>query len=407
MKLCFIIIDGLGDGFKDSILEEAYKPNLDELASKSKCGLVMPIKGIAPQSDAAIFSLFGYDITKNYPGRGAIEVIGANLNMKKGFLAMRTNFATIEGNDVWNAKLIDRRCGRTLTTNEAKELEKVVNKCVDIGKPFIFKCTVEHRGVLIIKDKFSEPVTNTDGAYKRVGNISVVSKHGIIKAKGKGSEYVNRFVEESFRVLNEHEVNKQRVKKKLLPANVILTRDASVDLPHFELINIKTNKTWGAVVGMPLEKGIANTLGMHVYEFDYPEIKTFDVYKHLYDSLKMEISQALNYFKHPKEDAVWLHFKELDIPGHDGNREEKIKMLEFLDKKFFSIFIEKLEEMDIRVIVTSDHATPCTKRKHTSDAVPVIVYGNGKDNVKCFSENFCKNGSLKILEGKDIIRFLR
>ncbi len=405
MQLCFIILDGAADGFKDSILEEAYKPNLDELAREGRCGLVTPIKGVAPHSDAAIFALFGYDVAKEYPGRGAIEAIGADLEMKEGYLALRTNFATIEGSDVWSAKIIDRRCGRTLTTKEAKELEKLINERIDIGKPFIFKSTVEHRGVLIIKNGFTEPVTNTDAAYKRVGSISAVGEGGIAKAEGKGAEYVNKFVEESFKVLTSCEINEKRKEKGLLPANVILTRDASISIPNFEPLTSKTSKTWAAVVGMPLEKGIAKVLGMKLYEFEYPEIKTTDVYEHLYESLETEIKHAKRYLKNPKEDAVWLHFKELDIPGHDGNREEKIKMLEFLDKEFFSFLLDKLGAEEFKVIVTSDHATPCSEKKHTSDAVPLIVYGEGNDGVKIFAEQACKKGSIGLIEGKKLIKF--
>ncbi len=404
-KLCFIIIDGLGDlpvaelGGKTP-LEAAQKPFLDKMAEKGRTGILYPLKGMAPQSDAAIVALLGYD-TSSYTGRGPLEAAGAGIQINKGDIAMRTNFATISGDNVWTATLEDRRAGRTLTTEESDELGKAINESVNLGYEFIFKPTIEHRGVLVIKGDFSNDVTNTDAAYKRIGKIGVVGKGGISPAEGdrKTAETVNSFVEQSYEILKKHNVNKKRVQKGLLPANVILTRDAGIEVPVFQDINKKTGRKWGAVVGMPLEKGIAMSAGMDVLSFEYPPITAGDIYDHLYQSLAAEITYSKIFLLKEQHDAYWLHFKETDIPGHDGDFRVKIRMIEVLDKKFFSWLIEQ----DYVVVVTADHSTPCILKNHSADPVPLLVYGLGKDESVAFSEKECRKGSLGEMEGKDLL----
>ena len=59
MKKILILIDGVGDLANDKLngktpLEAADKPNIDELAKKSKLGFMFPIsENYAPESDTA------------------------------------------------------------------------------------------------------------------------------------------------------------------------------------------------------------------------------------------------------------------------------------------------------------------------------------------------------------------
>ena len=100
----------------------------------------------------------------------------------------------------------------------------------------------------------------------------------------------------------------------------------------------------------------------------------------------------------------YVHFKETDIPGHDGLPHEKKNMIEMIDKEFFS-FIRKLK--DIILIVTGDHSTPCNLKAHSSDPVPVLINGNGRDKARRFNEKECKKGSLGKIYGKELLRMLK
>ena len=57
-------------------LESANTPNLDAIARRSKMGTVTTVgKGIAPESDIAVFNMLGYSFASGYPGRGVVESI--------------------------------------------------------------------------------------------------------------------------------------------------------------------------------------------------------------------------------------------------------------------------------------------------------------------------------------------
>src|SRR4030042_4251914 len=181
LKLLFVAIDGMGDlpiealGNKTT-LEAAQTPNLDSLVKVGKTGVMYTVqKGVAPESDVAVISLLGYDPFKYSTGRGVIEAAGVGLKMKDGDLALRCNFATLgEGKTI-----LDRRVARTLSTDEATELTKAVNKEVKLESypaTFEFRNTLGHRAVLLIKSKLeplSSDITNSDPAYTIVNGLGV------------------------------------------------------------------------------------------------------------------------------------------------------------------------------------------------------------------------------------------
>lgn len=413
-KILFLVIDGLGDrpikklGHKTP-LEAAKTSNLDFLAKNGQCGLLYPIsKKIAPESDVAMVALLGYDPYKYFTGRGPLEAKGAASKFKKGNLALRINFATVLGE-----KIIDRRAGRTLTTKEAQELAQALNKKIKLSSPFIFQPTLGHRGILVIYGQFSSAITNTDPGYEKVGHFGVVSQKKTFhlqrsqpqdkrKMSQISADLINEFVKASHQILENHPLNKKRIKKNLLPANIILTRDAGIELPKFP----PKKEKWGAISSMPLEKGLALLCGMDILPFSYPKMKNPDVYSHLYLGLAEEIKYGKKYLgeKLNQYDAFYLHFKETDIPGHDGRPGDKIKMLEILDANFFS-FLKKLK--GVIIVVTGDHATPCSLKLHSADPVPFLIYdGIHKDSVVKFGESYCKKGAFGSIMAKDLMKIV-
>lgn len=426
--MLFITIDGMGDKIRKNqktSLEKARTPNLDFLAKNGRCGLVSTVgEKIAPESDIALTAILGYDPFKYYTGRGPLEAfgmgirvsleahgLGVDLNEKD--LVLRANFATI--ND--KGKIIDRRAGRTLTTKEAVKLARRINSKVKLDHPFLFQSEGEHRAILVIEGDFSPNISNTDPGYAKEGMFGVVSNKKIDKfleskaldkshQSKKAALAVNQFVEKTIEVLKESKVNKERVKKGFLPANIVLTRDAGTKLPNFPLKKEK----WAAVVGYPLEVGLAKKSGMKAFKVSYPELKERNIYKYLYRCLNAEIEKALNVLKKELDNfsSFWIHFKPVDIPGHDGREKDKIKMIEILDKKFFKILVEHLgKNRNLKIIVTADHATPCSLKLHSADLVPILVYdGVHKDKVAKFGEQYCRKGTIGHIMGKDIIKKL-
>ncbi len=111
-KVIFVMIDGVGDINQPSLspwetpLQKAKIPNMDLLSEFGANGLMDPVEtGLACGSDTAHMSIFGYDPRKHYKGRGSFESMGAGLEMIKGDIAFKSNFAT------WNSEteIVEKR----------------------------------------------------------------------------------------------------------------------------------------------------------------------------------------------------------------------------------------------------------------------------------------------------------
>ena len=414
MVRVFVILDGIGDRSCKALngltpLESASTKNLDYFSGKGNGGYVYAInEKIAPESDEAIMALLGYDPTKYYYGRGPLAAFGSGMEFSDGYLALRTNFATLEGN-----KIIDRRAGRTLTTSEAKALEKSINEKVSLDYPFKFKATVGHRGVLVIKGDFSANISNIDPAYKKVGKFGIAVStrlNEVEECKALDPEKktklsanaVNSFFRQTREILKYHEVNHRRNKKYLLEANALLLRDAGTILPE-----LPKKTEWAAVVSMPLEVGISKLAGMKVLKFDYPETTNHGFSYNLYEGVKETISESIKAISSGKYKNYLIHFKETDVFGHENMAIEKKKIIEIIDKEFFG-FLRKIE--DLELAVTGDHSTPCEMRGHTSDFVPLLHF-NAKleknDTMQRFNESECADGYYGKMYGKDVLKTLK
>lgn len=402
MKIGYILLDGCADRPNPTLnyttpLEAAHTPNLDMIASGSKLGRVVTVgRGISPESDIAVFNMLGYSFNSGYPGRGVVEAVGAGLAFREGDLALRANLATAKG-DV----ILDRRAGRNLTREEAKDLEKEINGIKLEGASFEFKATVSYRGVVVIRsaEPLSAEITNTDPAYGRVGGFGAAKAirkgEKILKAKPESSAraarlaagLVNEFTSKALAVLAKSEVNATRTQQGKLPANCILTRDAGDHLPALQSFEERYHRKGTALVEMPAEVGIAKLLGMRMVEMeDRNDLKK-----------KAEIfDQELS------EDAVvYVHIKGPDEFGHDKDAVGKRKSVEAIDREFFSAATSRLG--DTMMGVSCDHATPCTLGMHSSDPVPLLITTKGRGDGLRFTEKNAARGTLGTVRGREVL----
>ncbi len=419
LKLIYIVIDGLGDLPIKELGDEtplgfAETPNLDRLASKGKLGLMYTVgKGIAPESDVAVISILGYDPFKYHVGRGPIEVYGADLTMKDGDLALRCNFATLGPNRV----IIDRRVGRSLTTEEASKLSEAINREVHLESfpaEFEFKNTLGHRAVLVIRGKdlpLSAEITNTDPAYERVEGMGVAKPEFKMVLKRcvplkdteearRAAQLLNEFTEKSHEVLDSHEVNKRREAEGKLKANVILSRDAGDKVPRFFNINERYGVRFACLADMPVERGISRLAGMHLIDIP-PPTKDIKADSDLRIRRLMEIYASF--------DCFYIHIKGPDEPGHDGDFKRKAEIISQIDRFFLGELLPRIDLKEALICVTADHSTPCGLKAHSDDPVPLLIAGDNvkPDGIKKFSEKTCRKGSLGVLEhGTELIPLL-
>ncbi|OYT54973.1 MAG: phosphonopyruvate decarboxylase [Desulfurococcales archaeon ex4484_217_2] len=407
MKLLYLVLDGMADSLKDPVttLEKAYKPGLDFIAEKGVCGLMYVIgEGVAPESDAAVISLLGYDPHKVYTGRGPLEALGAGLSFREGYeVAFRANFATVEPETL---RLIDRRVKRSLSSEEARELAKAVDN-IDLGKYGGYarvKATVGHRAVVIIgsrEHKLSPMVENSDPAYYRKGLISVATKsykpyikeitplEDTEKARVT-AELANIFTRKAIEILDKHPINEERRRKGMLPANAILLRDAGGELPKATPLPEKYSAKFALVAEMPVELGIGRAFGAHVREVPPPTGNPEEDYR-----LRLKVTLELL----KEYDIVYVHLKGPDEPGHDGNMELKKRRIEEIDKYFVQPFLKEKPD-NVAILVTADHATPPSAKTHTDDPVPLALYSPNitPDTVSKLTEKECSKGKLGVFK---------
>jgi len=99
LPIVMVVLDGAsGRAGTKTPLEEASTPNLDALAGRGSMGRMYTVgEGIAPESDAGVFSLLGYDPLETHLSRGVVEALGAGVEFHGGDLALRAGFATVKG----------------------------------------------------------------------------------------------------------------------------------------------------------------------------------------------------------------------------------------------------------------------------------------------------------------------
>ena len=186
IKIVFVLLDGVGDLPHPDLegktpLEAAITPNMDRLARNGSMGQVISVgKGIAPESDIAVFNMLGYKFEHiNYAGRGVIEAIGVGIDFQDGDLALRGNFATLDK----EGRIIDRRAGRKIeredVENIAKEIEQKI-KFSNSNASVVVAPTIGHRVVVKIRDSkpLSSEISNTDPAYARIDGMGVAKAVG-------------------------------------------------------------------------------------------------------------------------------------------------------------------------------------------------------------------------------------
>ena len=416
-KLLYVCLDGLGD---DPIpefdgktpLEAAPTPALDALAARGRTGIVITVgKDIAPESDIAVFAILGYDPRGEHPGRGVVEAVGTDMEFRDGDLAYRVNFATCD----W-PEIVDRRVGRDLSSDEARDLAAEVNDRLALpGASFTLKATVEHRGSLVIRaddGTLSAQVTNTDPAYRKEGSLGVALETFdpvVVRceplddsdAAHRAADLTNRFVEDAAKILDVSDVNAERRRLGKLPGNLILTRDGGDHLPSLQTIQARFGPEWGCFVEMPVERGIAKMLGMHPVPAPRLAIDVAsDVAVEQYAEWAGLALDALTGY-----DALYVHIKGPDVPAHDGRAVDKRDVIAAIDAGFFSEVLGSLDPSSAIIAVTADHSTSCVRKAHTAEPVPLVVSGGGvqPDGSTVYGERACASGSLGLLKGTDIL----
>jgi len=374
-SVLYCLLDGYGDVACKTLggktpLAYSENPFLDSLNGGGKCGFLEPagLGRDVPISDASVmtFSFLGYDVRSFPHGRGMIEAAGAGLKNRDGDFVARCNFATLDG----EGRVTDMRAGRI---RETKELERALNG-IDLGVDFEFKATTGYRGLLWIKGgTYSAKISDVDP--HEVGKKIMVAKPLAPEAR-ETAEVLNAFVQKARVALGETKTNEERGKKGLPVANAVLPRGFSVQVPKLEPFAKKFGIKPVAVTGIAVNVGICRLLGIPVIAV--PE-DVGDYAKEM--ELKKEpVLKALDGY-----DFVFVHFKTIDLAGHDAKPLAKAAEIERTDA-----FLSSLEFDGVHAL-GADHCTRSGEGKHSADLIPYLL-SKKKTAPRKFSEESCAKG---------------
>ncbi len=396
-KIVLLICDGMADRpdknrNNKTPLEVANKPNMDKIARDGICGIMNPIGyGIPPGSDTSHLALLGYDPYKYYTGRGPFEALGVGLNLTKDDIAFRCNFATAEKK---NDKLFitDRRAGRGEFGLE--KLGVLLNFQIEDVEA-IFKASSGHRGVLVLRGKnLSEKISDSDPHSE--GEIKNVVPLANTNSSKRTAEILNKFTQKAYEILNNSEIQNERLDKGMLPANIVLARGAGKigEIPKF---SEKYGMKGVGIAGVNLIKGICRAVGLDVVEID-------GATGHKDSNIGGKIDACIKELKENKHDFILINIKGTDEISHDGDFKGKVEMIERID-----MFIGKLlaQNLNATLALTADHTTSVTVKEHSGDPVPLAILGDVRtDKISKFSERECAKGGLGVIKGTDLLNIL-
>jgi len=373
-KIVLCSLDGLGGlprpATGKSELETARLPNLHALAARSACGLLRHVgPGITPGSGPGHLGLFGYDPLEHPVGRGVLEALGIDFHLKPGDVAARGNFCTVDA----DGRISDRRAGRIATELCIKLCDRLRAIKVD-GIELIIEPVKEHRFVLVLRGEgLSGRLSETDPQALGVPPLPVRALEPLAT---RSAAAVNEFVERARPLLRD-----------ATPANMVLLRgfDRQPDIPLFP---VTFRLRAAAIAAYPMYRGLARLVGMDVLDTGatfVDEIATLRQRWHDYD-------------------FFFLHYKDTDKAGADGDFDAKVAALERFDAQLPAILTLKPDVL----AVSGDHATPSILAAHGWQPVPALVTSAycGADHVSRFTERDCASGALGLVPAQDLMPVL-
>ncbi|MFZ6030154.1 MAG: 2,3-bisphosphoglycerate-independent phosphoglycerate mutase [Chloroflexota bacterium] len=361
-RIVFLVMDGLGGLPRDpggaTELEAAHTPNLDRLAAEGICGLHQPIApGITPGSGPSHLALFGYGPFEYQVGRGILTALGIDFDLRPGDVAARGNFCTLDD----AGRVADRRAGRIPT--EKNEALCALLRQIRLPGVTVFVETVKaHRFLLVLRgDGLSAELADTDP--QEVGKKPLPVKPASGKAQ-RTADLLATFVDQARQALAGRQ-----------PANMILLRGFA-QLPDWPSFSQRFGLHAAAIAGYPMYRGVARLIGMEAFESQATLAGVLGVLESHWEDY----------------DFFFLHDKDADRAGEDGDFDAKVQAIEQVDAQIPRLLAL---EPDV-IVVTGDHSTPAVLKYHSWHPVPVLLWSRycRTDSVTRFGERSCLAGGL-------------
>jgi 2,3-bisphosphoglycerate-independent phosphoglycerate mutase len=361
-KIVMLVLDGLGGLPRrrggGTELEEARTPNLDALASDGICGLHEPsVAGITAGSGPGHLALFGYDPFEHQVGRGVLGALGINFELTPRDVAARGNFCTVDD----QGHVTDRRAGRIATDRCRGLCEKL--RRIDVPDAELHVEPIkDHRFLFVLRaDDLGSRVSDTDPQETGRPPLPVRSLESDAQ---RTASLVKHFLDQAKqRLADEH------------PANMVILRGFS-KLPQWALFEERYGLRGAALADYPMYRGVSKLLGMKVVDSQ--------------ETLSQKVARTREIWA--DFDFFFLHHKQTDSAGEDGDFDRKVREIEKVDA-----VVPALREIGADVLlITGDHSTPATLKEHSWHPVPIVLCSDTcrPDGVTEFGERPCIAGGL-------------
>lgn len=382
-KIVLLVLDGVGDirtaDQPRTALETARTPYLDALAARSALGRIVPVAtGVTPGSGPGHLALFGYDPTSQEAdiGRGALEALGVGVDFGPGDVVARGNFATLDAEGL----VTDRRAGR-ISTEENRRITAKLQAALEESPVEGIEASVHpgegHRFVLLLQGPDLSPhVADTDpqevGAPPR-------PLEGRDEAARSTVERLAPVLDTLSRALADEP-----------QANGFLLRGFDT-LPRLPDLSELYGLDAGCFAGYPLYRGAAKLVGMELVDCG----KAFG-------ELVEGVRRRWRDF-----DFLFIHVKEPDKAGEDGDLAAKARSLEEVDARLPDL-LQLLDTSRDVLAITGDHSTPAPMKAHSWHPVPLLVHGPHcfADDEEQLSETAAARGHLGTFPSRELMGLL-
>ena len=378
----------IGDGMADTKLKELDgKTPLEALtldafdrAAGCEYGRVRTVPiGLAPGSDTAILSIFGNDPRSCYTGRSALEAAGMGITLPQGSVSLRVNLCAIDETN--GKRIILSHNGGGIHGSEAetlmRDLTKPASPFANAMKAYKLKLhltdTFRHIGVM--EDDQFDPkavrLTEPHNILEQEIDAYLPAPIADEKAAHRISEDLRELMRLSYEALKDHPVNRARIERGELPANMIWPWGAATAM-RLDDFETKYKKTGTVVSAVPLVWGIASLAGLKTPHVQGANGELNTNYQGKVDAALTALDDG--------DDFAAVHIEAPDEMAHAGDREKKIRAIQNVNDLVMRPLLTELQKRggDYRVLIMCDHPTLLTTRTHDGTPVPYAIFDSRK-----------------------------
>lgn len=401
-KCLLIVLDGLGDRSHACLdhqtpLQAANAPGLDRIAALGANGLYhagMP--GEALPSETAHLAMFGYD-RADFPGRGALEALGANVKLRPDEVAVLAHFVALEERD---GCLFLTQDVPHAEKKEIHEMVAAVGLWKHEGVRIRYVPVKGVFGVLILNGPVCPHVTDTgpmrDGRF--LPELLPLAEHAADPAAQATARALKAYLTWVFQRLNGHPVNTARKARGLAAINGVVTQRAGMLKPVMPFTD-RFGLRGASIASGAVFQGLGKYLGLEVF--------TAPQSGNLQNDFAASLGMARSILK--TRDFVHLHTKAPDEAAHAKDPLLKKQVIETLDRALSLALDDLLADREVLLVVTADHSTPSAgPLVHSGEPVPLVFHGVGvrRDKVVAFDEIEAAPGCLGCVRGVELMRLI-